>query len=374
MNWCLARTTVTALIVVLCASFGQPSAAKDQLEIRRANIPLFFATDRMPKNGNVGKFDYGNQNTEQLDSLTYGLVNKEASISAVGEGDFDALTRIGWTKTGTAASPESTEHKPAPNAVAGRYENHKYESWQQFEDALKAAVGDADRKELVIFVHGCCVSFNKSCQQAASLAAATRGPVVFYDWGSPGGNYVGSLIAYPRSQERFNQFILRLLKAFPTERISIVGLSMGNVLIYNFCLQNRTEDLPRAIDDLELARADIDSIAFRTNMSRVLAHCKRVHLYVARNDFSINLSGFIRGLVYPHPLVFMVGHPHDKREFGEQIQVYDVSRLKLGHVLPSKVIAEVLRSNGMPTESTHYAYEKDGAGAIAVKQHETLRN
>lgn len=354
---------VGALLVLGYFLSAQPCAA-DKQDVVRVYIPLFFATDRVQKQSQKEHIVYGKQNTERLDSISYGIVGAESKVRDLPGADLVRLSALGWTQLAGDSSADKTAS--AGDSVPQDYQNCTFATWEELENAVRTAMKDSGKQQLVIYVHGCCIGFRGASEQAVTLAAQLRVPVLFYDWGSPGGNYVGSLLSCPRGQERFNQFILRVLRAFPSQRITVVGLSMGNLLIYNFCLQNQARDLPRKLDDIEMARPDIDSIAFRSNMQRVVEHCGNVRLYVARNDFKINLSGFIRGMLYPSPPVFMLGHPHDKALLHDQIQVFDVSKLKLGHVLPSGVIAEVIKNDGMPAESSNYSYRREDGGIIAV--------
>lgn len=321
----------------------KPSIKKSQL-----SLPVFFATDRVSKQMKKGHLAFGAQDPTVFDKLIYGATNK-------GESVYPNNTVI------------DKENEELANTSAPINET-TYKDYGEFEANLVKAVARSGKQDIVIFVHGCCETFERVARQAEQLGIATDSPVVSYDWGTPMANYFGSLVAHPRTQERFNQFILSILKTFPNKRISIVGLSMGNALIYNFCLQTPVSQMPRLFDNISIARADIDSYAFQTNMDKVLSHSNRVQLYVASNDFLINLSGFLRKMAWTKSPFFMLGHQSPKPVLKPQFEVYDISRLKLGHKLPKDLIAEVIKSNhGAPQKSLAYSFANSSTGIIIVQ-------
>lgn len=291
---------------------------------------VFFVTDRTYTTQKNGCIVFHKQNNENLNLLNYGILYKK-----------------------TIAKEKNCIHE-------------MIDDWSEFNERFRAEVKKSPDEHFILFLHGCCVDFKEAAKQANMLAEAAGKPVILYDWGTPKGNYFGSMLACPRAQERFNNFILDLFQEYPKARISVVGLSMGNVLVYNFCLQNKVTDLPRHFNEIEMARADIDTIVFRTNMHRVVPHCDKLDLYVAKNDFLINISGFMRGLIYPYPPVFMLGHPHGNMNLGNAVEVFDVSRLKMGHLLPCEAISAVLNGPEAYKLSDKYSFSNTGNGVQVI--------
>ncbi|MBP7861563.1 alpha/beta hydrolase [bacterium] len=291
---------------------------------------VYFVTDRTFTTSKNGCIKFHKQNTEDLILLHYGTLNNK----------------------------EVSKEKNCTHQMI--------DGWLNFKEQFRAEIKKTQDEHFILFLHGCCVDFKEAAKQATMLAEAAGKPVMFYDWGTPKGNYFGSMLACPRTQERFNNFIYDLFQEYPKARISVVGLSMGNVLVYNFCLQNKATDLPRHFNEIEMARADIDTIVFRTNMHRVVPHCDKLDLYVAKNDFLINISGFMRGLIYPYPPVFMLGHPHGNMNLGNAVEVFDVSRLKMGHLLPCVAISTVLNGPEAYKLSEKYNFSDTGNGVQVI--------
>ncbi|MDX2108153.1 MAG: alpha/beta hydrolase [Candidatus Melainabacteria bacterium] len=301
-------------------------------EARAQNV--YFATDRTFTTSKDGCIKFHKQNTTDLSQLQYGILNsKEVSKQT------------------------KCTHK-------------MIDGWHEFKEQFRSEISKYPEEHFILYVHGCCVDFKESSKQAMLLAETAGKPVLVYDWGTPKGNYFGSMLACPRAQERFNSFIFDIFQEYPKARISVVGLSMGNVLVYNFCLQNKVSDLPRHFNEIEMARADIDTIVFRTNMHRVVPHCDKLDLYVAKNDFLINISGFMRGLIYPYPPVFMLGYTPGNTNFGNAIQIFDVSRLRMGHLLPGEAISDVLKGPEAYKLSDKYNFSetRNGVQVITIQK------
>lgn len=291
---------------------------------------VYFVTDRTSTTKKNGCVKFNKQNTEDLSQLQYGILNSKE-----------------------VAKKTKCTHQ-------------MIDGWLEFKEQFRAEIKKNSEEHFILFVHGCCVDFKESSKQAVLLAETAGKPVLVYDWGTPKGNYFGSMLACPRAQERFNNFIYDIFQEYPNARISVVGLSMGNVLIYNFCLQNKVTDLPRHFNEIEMARADIDTIVFRTNMHRVVPHCDRLDLYVAKNDFLINISGFMRGLIYPYPPVFMLGHTPGDANLGNSISIFDVTRLKMGHLLPGEAISAVLKGPEAYKLSDKYSFSETNNGVQVI--------
>jgi esterase/lipase superfamily enzyme len=241
-----------------------------------------------------------------------------------------------------------------------------YENFDELADDVHRAFNRADRAELVIFVHGCCVSFKEALKQAAELRAQTRTPVVMYDWGSP-LSYSGSLLANPRSQERFNIFMMGIARRFESEKVAIVGLSLGNVLIDNFFMQHRPAEVGKKFDQVVFARADMDSVAFRTHIPKISEHTNKFFVYADSKDPMMNLSNFIRKLASPVLHGDRVGRLAAGLFTEQLLRVIDVTPLGMKHLLPVGVVADMLASNGSKPEEGQYNYVELPNGSLQVQ-------
>lgn len=356
--------------------------SKEQTSAGILPVPIFFVTDRETKDNRDKDIDFGPQLNDPLDHTVYGVRAADIPshrapqiIDTLSSWAFcDSLTtdpnRRCLTPSTASNLPTSTTVPIAPsNARCESCADQKFKSFAEMATKLRAAVDRSGKKSFLVFVHGCCVGFRKSVQQAGDLAVSAQVPVVMYDWGSPWGNYAGSALACPRSQERFNQFLMDIAKEFPEERIGIVALSMGGQLVDNFCLQHKPQDVGRQFDDIFFARADMDSVLFKSHLPSIDRHSKHIYIYSAHNDFQINISGLLRTIALPASPGRRLGHTNAVLKPTPTLSVIDVSALKLNHLLPNRVIGEMFSTmNGLPTDSTEYAYTTDSKGVVHVSK------
>jgi esterase/lipase superfamily enzyme len=288
---------------------------------------VFFATDREQHAGKNLRF--GAQLNEPLDHIAYGVIGNRG-VAPDNERlyhDFDAMSKD-----------------------------------------LHDAVARSEKGELVIFVHGCCVSFREAVRQSTQLVHQVDTPVLLYDWGSPTASYQGSILACPRSQERFNKFMLQVSHQFPKEKIALVGLSMGGIFIDNFFLQYRPAEVGRPFDQVVFARTDMDSIAFKTHIPRISEHAKRLFVYAGKNDLAMNMSQLIRFVSSPVVHGERVGRLAAHLTKQKALQVIDVSPLKLNHKLPCAVVADMLACEGAKPAGGQYNYIELSDGLWQVQR------
>lgn len=330
-------TLVSSLIMVwlsVLAELPTATAASDE------SPPIFFVTDREQRTGKSA-LHFGAQKNDPLDHVTYGAIAcRRRSVDRFTAGPVDQ-----WS--------------PQPDRI--------YREFPEFADSLRTAIGSSDRGGVVVFVHGCCIGFREAIRQASRLRNHVKATVILYDWGSPFGSYSGSLLTHPRSQERFNCFMKAMAQVFRNERITIVGLSMGNILIENFLLQHRPAEIDKTFDQVIFARADIDSIAFKSHLPRISDHARQVFVYVDNRDFLINLSHALRMLASPTAHGQRVGRLTKGLQAEQPVMFVDVSPLNLRHALPYGVVSDLLASDGALPSVGQYKYVELATGLVQAR-------
>lgn len=320
------------------------------------SLPVYFATDRAQVVNSDKDLDYGKQIIFPLDALSYGV--KRMNSTCTVPDDMESLTKCGWLvypKDLSKGKDKRAEFILQSNAEV----SHAVPGFDDMVTKIKGDLNNLPKKEIVIYVHGCCLSFNESMQQAADLEASVQTPVIAYCWGCSMG-YAGSNMALPRTQERFNKFLIGMLTAFPDAKISVISSSIGTQLVHNFCLQRRPEDYGnrKGIDELIFSRADLDDVAFKSQLDAVMRHSKKLIVYVSKNDFQINVSGTLRWFFFPTQHGERAGHLRSGLQVEQALTVLDVSPLKMGHVIPYESVADILGNDGnVPTDSRLYKYE-----------------
>lgn len=419
MRWSTGVFRLIVSLTILSVSICAPAwAASSDGERKILSMPILFVTDREKTVNRSGYQDFGVQMIEPVDALYYGCQQVRVKVTAKEAEEMENLPSWGWSLRGekeadpyavdgqsenaeqaqsrvtvksrsvdssetseisqtTEAAPKIEGQSPAQKSqspVSADFSNKVFEKESDFQSLVKAlrkAMELNQRKEFIIFVHGCCIGFQGSMNQAAALEEATRIPVVNYAWGSVKGNYGGSTMTYPRSQERFNGLVRRLLREFPDEKITLAGNSVGNMMIVEYCLETCEHSDLRKFDNIILSRADMDAFAFKTQIKHVMRTTKHVSLYVAKNDPQINLSGVLRWFFNPRDGSERVGNTRSASMFNceQPAVVFDVSALKLKHIMPHRAISELLNNDGCaPADSPVYIYTPEKDNVIRVVQ------
>ncbi len=320
------------------------------------SLPVYFATDRAQVVTSRKDLDYGKQIIFPLDAMSYGFKRMDSTCTL--PDNMESLAKCGWLVYPKDLG-KSKEKRAAFILESNAEVSHVLSSFDEMVAKIKSNLDVLPKREIVIYVHGCCLSYTESMQQAADLASSVQAPVIAYSWGCSLG-YAGSTMAFPRTQERFNKFLIGMLKSFPDAKISVVSSSIGTQLVHNFCLQRRPEDYGnrKGIDELIFSRADLDDVAFRSQLESVMRHSKKLIVYVSRNDFQINVSGTLRWFFFPSQHGERAGHVRSGLQMEQALTVLDVSPLKMGHVIPYESVADILANNGdVPTDSRLYKYQ-----------------
>lgn len=206
-------------------------------------------------------------------------------------------------------------------------------------------------KELVIFVHGCCVSFNEMVDQSRGLCQGLdmhfpreKEPLlVAFDWATPKSYYPGSLKTMDTAQGRFDSFMDEIRAHVPDAKISVVMHSLGgNMMVRYLCKRSRDGKASPSFKNLIFSRPDMPLEVFRHHLDEVANASNSTLILAAHNDININLSGFMRSLGGMNQSSYRLGQIDSARELDGEVQVMDVSSLRLGHKIPYSLIGALL--------------------------------
>ena len=236
-------------------------------------------------------------------------------------------------------------------------------------------------KPLVVFVHGCCVSFSEGLRQAHGIKQAllnedSTGPLLEYDWATPYGNYMGSLSRLAACRADFNAFMDRLVARFGRAKIVVIAHSLGIHALQDYCYKREGETATSDLGTfpaLILSRPDIDSTSFKRCQPALTKASDQLFVLCAKNDLNINLSSLIRRTGFNFAQDPTQGGNNSQRlgqvsvaqGFAEDLKVYDVSSLGLSHLIPYHFIACLLSGHDKAFEI------KLLGGVYRVKSHKT---
>ncbi|MBU6450205.1 MAG: alpha/beta hydrolase [Cyanobacteria bacterium REEB67] len=176
----------------------------------------------------------------------------------------------------------------------------------QFYDRLDKARQVSGNAPIVIFVHGCCVSFGEQLLQANDLKKAintsyARAPsegagapvVLTYDWAAP-FSYNTSLENCYVAQSRFEDFMRGMVGRYGSDKIVIVAHSLGTLMVQNYArhIEDSPEQAP--FQAIIFSRADVDRDAFAECLPALKKYSKRLVVISSHNDPNLYFSGMLR--------------------------------------------------------------------------------
>jgi hypothetical protein len=293
----------------------------------------------------------------------------------------------------------------------------------QFYDRLDKARQVSGNAPIVIFVHGCCVSFGEQLLQANDLKKAintsyARSPaegegapvVLTYDWAAP-FSYNTSLENCYVAQSRFEEFMRGMVSRYGSDKIVIVAHSLGTLMVQNYAQHIEDSAQQAPFQAIVFSRADVDRDAFAECLPALKKYSKRLVVLSSHNDPNIYFSGMLRkvGVKFaqaaslPATLPTKLPLPKSKKEseaeaksvedktdevaekavqieqpkspklnlrlgqtkvarnFASSIEVYDMSALRIGHGIPYKFVGDLLFH-----DLEDFDMKKTSGGVLAV--------
>lgn len=344
---------LAVLIIMTCSSCQVADAAwQDPSREDYINLPVFFITDRQIKlDLKKRKYSYGKQidlaegsSENSIDSLTFGI-EQFRTRDPGHTGSRKWLSSFDLEGFGDRFNPKGLKWRTFSGLVYGQL--YPWKSREKFYGQVKSTLSRSPEKEILIFVHGCCVDHKKAARQAVSIQKWYRRPVLLYDWGTNSKDYYQSLVSYPKTEDRFRRFIEDLKSRFENTRITVLAYSVGANILKDYSLKAVSEQ-GHSFENLILLRADTNI----GELKKALPAMKRVsknpiQVWVSSNDSQMLASRALRVVtILPRKILsvrgWRAGETGGWLEAGddgtfEDIQVLDISRLGLGHEIPFRL-------------------------------------
>lgn len=209
---------------------------------------------------------------------------------------------------------------------------------------------------IVIFVHGCCVSLPEALRQASDLKKAFvkecgACKLVVFDWATPMANYPVSLGRVSNMKPAFENFMVDLGRHKEIgSPLVLVTHSLGA-----YCLvSSHTKKSQKVGGNCEMpvfqscffSRPDTSREQFFSSYPQFRNRASHFYLLKAWNDPNLCISSLLR-LRPLGPDSRRLGLACPGADFAEldekKLQVVDVSKLNLGHVIPYQAIARLYK-------------------------------
>lgn len=341
-------------------------------QIGWVTVPVFYVTDRQ-LNIQSGDLDYSER--QRTDGLSYGVKNVTIPYTGHLNNYGKQLKAMGWHVLSMEGQPDerfvSSAELQFPNRTYTR---------EQFFEALDKAVELSDRKELLVHIHGCCVTYKNSMVNAAKLEGFYRVPIVLYDWTSPDfgplklPEYLKNEETVKTAQVHFNEFVDSMESHIKPQQMAFSAHSMGNRLLDSFMTTRfyrwgGNADHPKFRECI-FASADVDAKSFSKSTPKTAFNSRITRIYVSGQDPALMVSELVHGAAS------RLGRPGKVLPDlcqTEKMDVIDETELYLKHDLPDWLIANMHRYGRAGERDTydvlkkgmHYYVVKDRRNSIA---------
>lgn len=305
------RFSLIAIQLVSLLSMAQAAGA-ECLEKVWLDVPVSVVSDRKKPRIKDKFSKVGQDQDVGTQGFSLGQVHFAKFIKAIDTENLKRLEQLGCKSVSAAeaASINTRLSKGADNAlVSGISSNLDANDGKTniFETYKSMRLPDwfpnpTPSQKLVVFVHGCCIGEKAALERAATLLIETRQPVLMFDWatvGDPTGlptagyaNYRRSGRAVEISEIMFRNMMLSLTESLASNRIVLVGHSMGNRIIVSTLRGWELRDRGR-FAQVHLARPDLNIQAYLLDEYNLCDKSQQTFVYCAKNDKAIKLSEFL---------------------------------------------------------------------------------
>ena len=251
-------------------------------------LEVFYGTNRTPTGDRVATNAYS-ADYDQSGDIHYGSV----FITVPCKRELGAIPLPKWWKG--SFRPNKSKH-----IVLEDYQ--QFEDGEDFWKLVAETIGDSDRKEALVFIHGFNVDFTEAAARTAQLATDLEldGAPLFYDWPSK-----GEYLSYAADRELATtqaiiddatQFFADVAEKTGAEKVHLIAHSLGNEVLLR-ALEELSDNQYRTatekpFDQLVFASADVNVTNFKALVKETARLANGMTLYSSQNDLALMLSAF----------------------------------------------------------------------------------
>lgn len=314
-------------------------------------VPVYYATDRLLENR-----QYGGARDPGLEPNKFGV----CEVTLPPDHRTGRLEGPKWWKFELSENP--LKHVVLAT-VTQLGKQQVRESMQRQYD-----LQDADRKRLLVFVHGYNVSFENAAKRAAQLHydLGFPGLTAFYSWPSNGKpqDYLSDGGDIEWSIPNITAF-LREVSAWPIDDIYIIAHSMGNRGVTKALLDLAGSGKAGKVREIILAAADVDAQVFDRDVAPELSSVfQRVTVYASSRDKALWCSAALSET----PRVGEIRDSEPTIQSRTRFEIIDASQVETDFTAhsyfgdDSSIIADIFHviRNNLPPDARHGLRKKSG--------------
>jgi len=274
-----AHPSVRHVVLAQAASLTKgvrDSAPLLETRYRYTKVPVFFGTSRQ---GNVAAAS-GRFTVERGLSNSYGL----AEVSIPDDHRMGKLEKPRWWRLEFRPDPE----RHVVVLTIGLLDQ------PEFASRTRVAVSGAERKEVLLFVHGFNVTFEDALRRTAQLSydLAFPGVAVLYSWPSEGSipDYMVDSNNVTWAEPYFSGFLQVLRQDVGAEAVHVIAHSMGSRLLANTVSRLSSSPDATGLRQVVFAAPDLDAEVFRHLAAAFPGKARRLTLYASSEDMALKAS------------------------------------------------------------------------------------
>ncbi|MBX9693976.1 MAG: alpha/beta hydrolase [Cyanobacteria bacterium] len=331
-------------------------------------IPIFYRTNRA-KTAKSKFIDY--TEAPNNDGHYFGVKNIVVPLPDHFALPKDDMDKLGWQLL-HVEKPVDLSHRPAVPQTCKIADREV--SAPEIVTAFSSYRQSSDSDQVVVFVHGCCATFDTSLERAAKIAAVMQAPLVIYDWVSPTGftRYLQNETLAEQEEDDCCQFLTNLETIIPASSTILMGHSMGahfldTALVRRFEREYRRGSAPK-YRELDLCSPDMDARSYLNHNNAIVSNATQVRIFMSRDDGRLRTSARAHGN-FPR-----LGRPESLlgdlcKTDGQQI--IDVTEVGMGHELPFWVVAD-MHHKGKPAPEEGFSLESKGKNLFALRKQSNI--
>ncbi len=316
-------------------------------------VPVFYRTNRSrADNGKFSDIDLNHA------GRFFGVKNVIIPMPDDAAIAKETAEKMGWQFVHVEQAPAKGTKPPIPPAC--KIPNRDMSAGEIIA-AFNTYRRSAGEDHVVLFVHGCCATFDTSIERAAKIAVHMQLPLVAYDWVSPIGfsNYLKNETLADQELDDFSRFLSNVEKLIPAASTSIIGHSLGAGFVDSAMVRRweriRNNRNATRYEEIIFSNADIDAEAYINHCADAATNAKQVRIYINTEDGRLHTSELAHG--YPR-----LGRPEallpNLCQTPNQ-DVIDVTAVGAGHEMPFGVVADMHRL-GKPGSDCPFSLQQSG--------------
>lgn len=360
----LSMLFVWAQLLSSCSLYMKPAPDDTKGVQDWLVVPVFFVTNRT-YSGKNGSVEYSDVQNEQ--GLLFGVKNVLVPFPVRTPLDSTTEHRMQWQRFKIDHDVKRLTHS-VPHELCA------IKNATMTREELVAAFAECRSKsgsnETVVFLHGCCASFDTSITRAAKIASHMQVPVLLYDWVSPIGftRYLENETLAEQTVDNFLSSLRAVQNTLGAKDMTLLAHSMGALILDHAIVRRKAEsdakEAEEKFKELIMANADVDGKTFLNHAGVFASNAKVTRVYFNRTDDRLKTAALAHG---GFKRLGSPGHLTDALAKTPGLEMIDITEAKTNHELNYWLVSNMHRFGNLgPVKD--FVLKKQDNGVLDLKR------